>query len=149
LYPTIHLAYKLNTGELQLNYSKRVNRPEGDDLNPFPEYQDPRNLRAGNPKLLPEIIHSAEFGFQWRNGNFSFVPSLYYRFKKNGFTDVLVKLNDTTLLSTIQNLSNDVSAGLELIFSAKLANFSLPTLVPTFFIIKLTRANLDLATRNQ
>jgi outer membrane receptor protein involved in Fe transport len=117
LYPTIHLAYKLNTGELQLNYSKRVNRPEGDDLNPFPEYQDPRNLRAGNPRLLPEIIHSAEFGYQWRNDNFSFVPSLYYRFKKNGFTDVLVKLNDTTLLSTVQNLSNDVSAGLELIFS--------------------------------
>jgi hypothetical protein len=41
LYPTIHLAYKLKNGELQLNYSKRVNRPDGDELNPFPEYQDP------------------------------------------------------------------------------------------------------------
>jgi len=56
VYPTIHLAYKLNNGELQLNYSKRVNRPEGDDMNPFTEYIDPLNLRAGNPKLLPEYI---------------------------------------------------------------------------------------------
>ncbi len=55
IYPTLHLSYQLKTGELQLNYSRRVHRPEGDDLNPFPEYQDPRNLRAGNPKLLPEL----------------------------------------------------------------------------------------------
>ncbi|HUR10097.1 MAG TPA: TonB-dependent receptor, partial [Flavitalea sp.] len=72
IYPTVHLSYKLNdVGELQLNYSKRVNRPEGDELNPFPEYQDPRNLRAGNPKLLPEIIHSTEFGFRWQKKRFS------------------------------------------------------------------------------
>ena len=142
LYPTIHLAYKLKNGELQLNYSKRVNRPEGDDLNPFPEYQDPRNLRAGNPKLLPEIIHSAELGYQWRNDNFSFVPSLYYRFKKNGFTDVIIKLNDTTLLSTIQNLSNDKSAGLELIFSAKAGKFLSANLSSNFFYNKIDASEL-------
>jgi hypothetical protein len=38
VYPTLHFAYKLNSAELQLNYSKRVNRPDGDELNPFPEY---------------------------------------------------------------------------------------------------------------
>nr|MBA4139642.1 outer membrane beta-barrel protein [Segetibacter sp.] len=32
VYPTLHLAYKLNSAELQLNYSKRVNRPDGDEL---------------------------------------------------------------------------------------------------------------------
>jgi hypothetical protein len=42
IYPTLHLSYQLKENkELQLNYSKRVNRPEGDELNPFPEYQDP------------------------------------------------------------------------------------------------------------
>ncbi|MEL4419821.1 outer membrane beta-barrel protein, partial [Shewanella algae] len=38
LFPTIHVTYKLKNGQLQLNYSKRVNRPNGDNLNPFPEY---------------------------------------------------------------------------------------------------------------
>lgn len=133
IYPTLHLAYKLNSGELQLNYSKRVHRAEGDDLNPFPEYQDPRNVRAGNPKLLPEIIHSVEFGYKWQNKQFSFVPSLYYRYKQNGFTNVIIPLNDSTLLTTIQNLSNDQSAGFELIFSAKAGTFFNANLSSNFF----------------
>ena len=45
LYPSIHLSYELNDkAEFKLSYSKRINRPEGDELNPFPEYDDPRNL---------------------------------------------------------------------------------------------------------
>lgn len=118
-YPTIHFDYKIKEGDIQLNYSRRVRRPEADDLNPFPEYADPRNLRAGNPKLLPEITNSIEFGYKWQNDKYSFVPSLYYRYKQNAFTQVVSKINDSTFLTTQQNLSNDKSAGLELIFSAK------------------------------
>ncbi|MEO5563780.1 MAG: TonB-dependent receptor, partial [Chitinophagaceae bacterium] len=142
IYPTFHLSYKLRTGELQLNYSKRVNRPEGDDLNPFPEYQDPLNLRSGNPKLLPEMIHSIEFGYKWQNDNFSFVPGIYYRYKKNGFTSVIVPLNDSVLLTTLQNLSNDQSAGLELIFSAKAGKIFSSNLSTNFFYNKIDASNL-------
>ena len=123
IYPTLHLSYALKTGELQLNYSRRVHRPEADDLNPFPEYMDPRNLRAGNPHLLPEIIHSIEMGYKWQDDKYSFVPSLYYRYKQNGFTQLVSKINDSTFLTTQQNLSSDVSAGTELIFSAKPAKY--------------------------
>ena len=123
IYPTLHFGYKLKKGEIQLNYSRRVNRPDEDDLNPFPEYRDPQNLQAGNPKLLPEIIHSVEFGYKWQDDNFSFVPSVYYRYKKNGFTWITIPLNDSTLLTTQQNLSNDQAAGLELIFSARSGTF--------------------------
>ncbi len=143
LYPTIHLSYKLKEqSELQLNYSKRINRPEGDELNPFPEYQDPRNLRAGNPKLLPEIIHSFEFGYKWQGKNFSFVPSIYYRYKVAGFTSAIVPLNDTTLLTTTQNLSNDQSAGLELILLAKAGKFFSATLSTNFFYNRIDASNL-------
>jgi len=119
LYPTIHLAYKRKNGEWQLNYSRRVNRPDPDDLNPFPEYLDPLNLRAGNPNLEPEFIHSIEFGYQMNRKHFSLVPSLYYRYKFNGFTTVTKAVNDSVLFTTRENLSNDQSAGLELIFSTK------------------------------
>ena len=119
VFPTVQLAYKLSKGQLQLNYSKRVSRPEGDDLNPFPEYMDPINLRAGNPYLLPEFIHSLEFGYQWKNNIFTIVPSIYYRYKYNGFTSITQKLNDTAFLTTRQNLSNDQNTGFELVVSAK------------------------------
>ena len=147
IYPTLHLSYKLKTGELQLNYSKRVHRPEGDDLNPFPEYQDPYNLRAGNPKLLPEIIHSIEFGYKWQNEKFSFVPSLYYRYKKNGFTTVITPLNDSVLLTTQQNLSNDKSTGLELIFSAKAGKFLSSNLSSNFFYNQIDASDLGYSNK--
>lgn len=143
VYPTVHLSYKLKeSSELQLNYSKRVHRPEADELNPFPEYQDPRNLRAGNPKLLPEIIHSTELGYKWQNKAFSFVPSIYYRYKVNGFTSVIVPLNDTTLLTTTQNLSNDQSAGLEAIFSAKAGGFFSVSFSSNVFYNRIDATNL-------
>lgn len=69
MYPTLHVSYAIDEqNELQLNYSIRVNRPEADDLNPFPEYQNPLSLRAGNPYLRPEKVHSVESGYQWRKG---------------------------------------------------------------------------------
>ncbi|MGZ8537291.1 MAG: TonB-dependent receptor domain-containing protein, partial [Flavisolibacter sp.] len=149
IYPTIHLSYKLKEDkELQLNYSKRVNRPEADELNPFPEFQDPRNLRAGNPKLLPEIIHSVEFGYKWQNRIFTFVPSIYYRYKENGFTSVTLQLNDSTLLTTEQNLSNDQSAGLEAIISAKAGGFFNATLSANIFYNRIDASNLGYIQNN-
>ena len=142
LYPSFHLAYLLNNGQLQLNYSRRVHRPEGDDINPFPEFQDPYSIRAGNPNLLPEIIHSVEFGYKYQDKGFSFVPSLYYRYKQNGFTQVTVPVNDSVLLTTQQNLSNDQSAGLELIFSIKAGKWFSSNFSTNFFYNQINASNL-------
>lgn len=147
IYPTLHLAYKLKKGEIQLNYSRRVNRPDGDELNPFPEYQDPYNIRAGNPKLLPELTHSVEFGYKWQDEKISFVPSLYYRYKQNGFTQVNTRLNDSVLLTTQENLSNDQSAGLELIFSVKAGKFLSANLSSNFFYNRIDASNLDYSSK--
>jgi outer membrane receptor protein involved in Fe transport len=143
IYPTLHLSYTLKENhELQLNYSKRVHRPEADELNPFPEYQDSLNLRAGNPALLPEIIHSVELGYKWQGRQVSFVPSVYYRVKKDGFTSVVVPLNDSVLLSTMQNLSHDQSAGLELIFSAKAGTWFTASWSTNVFYNQINASNL-------
>lgn len=146
IYPTLHLSWKVRDNhELQLNYSKRVNRPDGDELNPFPEYQDPRNLSAGNPKLLPEIIHSAEFGYKWEGSKFSFVPGIYYRYTKNRFTTVTLPLNDTTFLTTEQNIDKDQAAGLELIFSARNGKWFTTNLSANIFYNRINADNLGYA----
>jgi outer membrane receptor protein involved in Fe transport len=124
IYPTCHLGYKLGeNSELQLNYSKRTNRPEGEDLNPFPEYRDPLNIDAGNPKLLPEYIHSIELGWQIRKEQLSVTPSIYYRYRYNGFTSVTEPLRDSILLTTMRNLSSDQSEGVELIVNGSIGNY--------------------------
>ena len=131
LYPSLHLTYKItDLHELQINYSHRIRRPEGDDLNPFPEWQDPYNLRIGNPHLKPADVHSVEFGYQYKKKKTTFLSTIYYRYTYNAMTDIVRFINDTVKLTTRENLSKSRSAGLELVFSTsigKLATLNLST----------------------
>ena len=127
LYPTLHLSLAHGKNEFQLNYSRRVNRPDVDEMNPVPEYRDPRNYFVGNPELEPEDIHSFELGYAFRNKSLTLVPTLFYRYKVNGFSWVTTPVNDTVLQTTIENLDKDQSAGLDLSGSwniAKIANIN-------------------------
>jgi outer membrane receptor for ferrienterochelin and colicin len=128
--------------ELQLNYSRRANRPEGDDLNPFPEYQSLRNIRAGNPRLLPEFIHSVEFGVQWQNDNLTIVPSVFYRNKYNGLTRVTRQHPDSTLWTTMENLASDESAGFEMVVSGNIGNTFSANLSANAFYEQIDASNL-------
>jgi len=121
LYPTLHLNLESGKNEWQLNYSKRVNRPDGEDMNPVPEYRDPRNIVVGNPDLKPETIHSLEFGYAVRFSSVNLIPTLFYRYKVNGFTMVTHSLNDSVLVTTFENLAQDQSAGLDLSGTAQIA----------------------------
>ena len=122
LYPSLHLSYKKDDShEYQLNYSHRIRRPEGEEMNPFPEYQDPYNLRIGNPRLKPEEIHSVEFGYQYKNRATTIISTLYYRYMYNGMTSITKYLNDSILLTTSANLSKSSAAGFEFIVSSTLA----------------------------
>jgi outer membrane receptor protein involved in Fe transport len=134
-FPSLHLNYNLNeTASLQLNYSKRIHRPHDDDLNPFPEYQDPRNIRAGNPNLKPEYINSLEFGCQFQYENITFTPGIYYRYTTNRFTQIISQVNDSVLLTTQMNLASDKSGGVELVASSSIKNlFSMQVSLNGFY----------------
>jgi outer membrane receptor protein involved in Fe transport len=149
LFPTLHLQYKLNKAAcLQLNYSKRIHRPHDDDLNPFPEYQDPRNVRSGNPNLLPEYIHSLEFGCQMNFENISFVPGIYYRYTTNRFTQITQQLNDSVILTTQKNLNFDQAGGLEFVVSGSVANFLSTQLSLNGFYDQIDASNLGYNVRS-
>lgn len=143
IFPTLHLTYNLTKeASLQLNYSKRVHRPHDDDLNPFPEYQDPRNVRSGNPNLLPEYIHSLELGCQINYNNITFVPGIYYRYTTNRFTQITQAFNDSVLLTTEKNLNFDQSGGLEFVVSGSVANFLSTQLSLNGFYNQIDASNL-------
>ena len=118
IYPSLHFTYKINDiHELQLNYSHRIRRPDGDEMNPFPEYADPYNLRQGNPHLKPADVHSIEFGYQYKKNTTTFLSTVYYRYTYNGMTDITRYINDNVKLTTRENLTKSGSAGLELVLS--------------------------------
>ena len=148
LFPTLHLGWQISEeAQLGLSYSRRVNRPDSDELNPFGEYKDPRNVEAGNPDLKPEQIHSLELGYQLKKGKISFLPSLYYRYKYDAFAEISRFINDSTLLTTFDNLSSNQSAGLELVVAWN-PNKSLNlTLSSNSFWNTLNAANLGFSSK--
>ncbi len=143
VYPTLHLSWEFDDYQsMQLSYSRRINRPDGDELNPFPEYTDPRNIEAGNPLLLPEQSHSIQFGYMLKNKTITFVPTLYYKYNFDAFTEVTKYVNDTVLLTTFDNLASEQNAGLELIFSTKIKKFMNINLSGTAYYNQIDASNL-------
>lgn len=148
VYPTLHFSYKLNDHkELQLNYSRRVRRPEGDDLNPFAEYADPTNIRVGNPYLLPEIIHSVEAGYLWRKNGLSILPGIYYRYTANRFTSITSPLNDSVLVTKQENLANDQAMGADVVLSGNVNSKINLSLTPNIFYNQIDASNLGYSNK--
>jgi outer membrane receptor protein involved in Fe transport len=79
--PSLFLSRKLNDrSNIRLSYSKRINRPDYRELNPFVNTTDPNNFTSGNPYLSPEIQHSIELGWKYDLGSGgSLMINAFYR----------------------------------------------------------------------
>ncbi len=125
VYPTLHTSFNFSeTSQWQLNYSKRIRRPEGDDLNPFPEYRDPYNIQAGNPKLKPEQIHSIETGYLYHEGANTLSATVYYRHTYNKMTEITRFIKGNILLTTKENLASSSATGAEAIVNRTFGKFA-------------------------
>src|SRR6185312_3587399 len=103
-YPSLHLAYRFaDEQQLILSYSKRVQRPNPRDLNPFRVERDPLNFTAGNPNLQPQLTDSFEAGYQYKAAGTFYLGTLYYRRSEHGVTDVVTSLGDSVFLTTKEN----------------------------------------------
>jgi outer membrane receptor protein involved in Fe transport len=80
LFPSVHLTYALPRGHaLQVSYSRRVRRPQYNDLSPFMTFSDRRNFFSGNPDLNPEFSDAYEAGHVKEFDAGTFTSSVYYR----------------------------------------------------------------------
>jgi outer membrane receptor protein involved in Fe transport len=62
--PSVVLSHDLTkTQSIKLAYSKRIERPEYRELNPFIDLTDPYNISTGNTLLKPEIGNNFELGY--------------------------------------------------------------------------------------
>lgn len=76
LFPTVYLSYKIDTLDnhlLNLNFGRRINRPNYQDMNPFTYPLDRFTLYGGNPFLKPTFSYNTELSYTFkRNYNLSF-----------------------------------------------------------------------------
>ncbi|TAF96741.1 MAG: TonB-dependent receptor [Cytophagia bacterium] len=59
LFPSVFVSQTLDTNNvLNLSYSRRIDRPSYQDLNPFEFFLDPFTFQRGNPFLRPQFTNS-------------------------------------------------------------------------------------------
>lgn len=61
LFPTAYIQYKASEKHsFVLNYGRRIERPDYEDLNPFIMFLDKYTFEQGNPNLRPQFSHNIE-----------------------------------------------------------------------------------------
>ena len=93
LFPSVFLTQKLkNDNDIQLSYSRRINRPNFFQLLPFVDYTDSLNISRGNPGLVPEFTHSLEVSYQKTfKKNHSLLFSTWFKYTDNLITRYQIK----------------------------------------------------------
>lgn len=116
LFPSLYLSKKLKKNqELQLNFSRKINRPNFFQLMPFVMFADKQNYRIGNPQLKPEFKNIAEVNYNKIFTNGSYLGSGYFRYEEQPITDVAYpsQADPTVLVNTSVNGKNSIRYGME------------------------------------
>ncbi|MBW8325546.1 MAG: TonB-dependent receptor [Prolixibacteraceae bacterium] len=115
LFPSAHFSYELvDKSQFMTSYSRRINRPGGRDLDPFPNYMNQYTIRIGNPDLKPEYTDSYEFSYMRKFGN-SFVSlETFYRTTNDLITRIQELKEDGIIYMSADNLNRDHSLGGEI-----------------------------------
>lgn len=121
-FPSLYLSKKLSkTDEIQLNFSRKINRPNFMQLMPVIMNNDRQNIRQGNPNLKPEFINLAELNYNKIFGSHSWLGSLYFRGEESPILNIARPLNDSITLTTFENGSSARRIGLDNTFKFLLA----------------------------
>jgi len=150
LFPSAAIKYTVKEkNDFQLVYSKRVNRPNPQNLNPFTDISDVRNVRTGNPRLQPEYIDSYEFNYFRKIKEHSVSATLYYRYTKN-LISRFRSIDSLTGVSTMTfiNYSSSANTGLEIVVKNQFGKAVSSTTTFNYFNNKINGENIDAALQS-
>lgn len=144
LFPTAHLNYELpNQNQVQISYSRRIQRPRFWDLNPFFTFTDNRNFFSGNPNLDPEFSHSFELSYVKYFGKGSLSSSLYYRHTTGVIQRIRVVDEFGNSNTRPENLATEDSYGLDMTGSYDIADWWRFNADFNFFYFQTDGSNVD------
>lgn len=116
LFPALYFSKKLKKSqEVQLNFSRKINRPNFFQLMPFVMFADKQNYRIGNPQLKPEFKNIAEANYNKIFSKGSYLASGYFRYEEQPITDVAYPSegDPNVLVNTSINGDNSIRYGIE------------------------------------
>jgi hypothetical protein len=120
LFPTVNLIYELSkTENISLGYNRRINRPRGWFINPFPSRSSRTNVFQGNPDLDPAFANAFDLGYLKRWKKLTLTSSVYYQRETNSFERIQEETGQLTsdgiqiIRSVPINLSTNERIGAE------------------------------------
>jgi len=112
LFPSISVHRHINdVHDLGLTLSRRIERPNYNQLNPFKFYLDPTSYKEGNPYLNPALTYSVELSHTYKG---RFITTLSFSHTNNVITEVIQPVDSINHVSQItdKNLASMTFAGI-------------------------------------
>lgn len=129
LFPSAFLSWALPyDNELQVNYTRRLRRPWGPQLNSFMNDSDPTNIHLGNPELEPEYTNSFELNYIKSFTDHMISLSAYIRQSDNMISHISLMAPspnppyDETMYTTHANVGRQTNSGCEIVVKNNLFN---------------------------
>jgi iron complex outermembrane receptor protein len=103
LFPSAAITYKKNPmKQLSLNYSRRIDRPSYQDLNPFEFRLDEYTYQKGNTELQPQYTNSIGLTYMYK---YKLTTTLNYSHVTNVFTQLVDTADKSKAFITKKNLA--------------------------------------------
>lgn len=154
-FPSVFLTKNIgDKQDLQLNYSRKINRPNFFQLMPNTDFSDTLNLQTGNPNLKPEFTNSLELSYQKTYGekNNTFLATVFGKYTTDLISryQSLMEFGDTTaFVSSWINANDAYAAGLELIFRNTLTSWWEINLNTNVYYSKINGSNVVAGLENE
>ncbi len=125
LFPTLNVIYEIGEEEnITFGYNRRINRPRGWYINPFPSRSSRNNIFQGNPNLNPAFSNAFDIGYLKRWEKLTLTGSVYYQRETDAFErvqeEVIISGPNDTDIQVIRiipfNLATNDRSGAELGF---------------------------------
>ena len=120
LYPSAYIGYDFGHGnELQLNYTRRVNRPWGHQINPRMDFSDSTNISYGNVDLLPAYSNNLELNYlkTWERHTLS--AGVFWKYQEGAVQNIKYMEGDV-MKNTYLNVSTRQELGIEIVAKNRL-----------------------------
>lgn len=109
LFPSAFISYELNkSNQLTLSYSRRITRPNYQDLNPFIYFLDSLSYRKGNPFLTPQFTHNIELSHSYKG---KLITTLNYNTTQDVISQIL-KADGNLVFLTSDNVAKFRNIGI-------------------------------------
>ncbi|ULT25541.1 outer membrane beta-barrel family protein [Sphingobacterium sp. E70] len=124
LFPSAVFSYEFTTDHnLEVNLSRRINRPNYQQLNPFKYYINATTYRVGNPDLNAQTSQNYELTYSFKS---RYIATLSYSKISNNITTVIkpvIENGENITVQTEENLKSASYYSLNLILPIKPTNW--------------------------